>query len=206
MVGAPTSHRSLAAILARRADDAVRLTDTPAEEVELQFARVYLRAGDMRAGVSTLVRYHAGAERRPYKDGEYLDIFPALDEQAEGIGRAAQMTLAARALGELDDEEADSEMDRMHDESDRLATLAERMEVSRQLDPAHRYRVLAYNLLNESNFESLMFLRTGDPDRHRRAELLRTAARKARAQATLLGEALLGREGSGATSAPPGPG
>ena len=205
MIGAPTSHRSLAAILARRADDTVRLTDIPAEEVELQLARVYLRAGDMRAGVNALVRYHAG-ESRPCKDDEYLDVFPALDEQAEGIGRAAQMTLAARALGELDDEEADSEMDRMHDESDRLATLAERMAVSRQLDPAHRYRVLAYNLLNESNFESLMFLRTGDPDRHRRAELLRTAARKARAQANLLGEALLGREGSGATSAQPGPG
>ncbi|MCJ7822285.1 MAG: hypothetical protein MUQ26_04265, partial [Armatimonadetes bacterium] len=73
-----------------------------------------------------------------------------------------------------------------------------------RLDPAHRYRVLAYNLLNESNFEVLMFLRTEDPDHQRRAEVLRSAVREARAQANLLGDALAAPEREGAAGLRPG--
>jgi hypothetical protein len=85
-------------------------------------------------------------------------------------------------------------MEALHDTSNALATLAERMTVSHLMDPAHRYRVLAFNLLNQSNFEALMFLLTNDAERQRRAELLRTAFRKSLVQAEALGQALLGVE------------
>jgi len=186
--------------LARLSDDSIRLTRTAPETLQLQLARLCLRTGDIPASVAALATYHRGAQRPAYMDAEYLDVFPALDEESERIARSAQKIFAARGVGDLDDEEADAQMDRVHDQSDLLATLAERMAVSARLDPAHRYRVLAYNLLNESNFEVLMFLRTEDPDRQRRAEVLRSAFRQARAQATELGEALLkseGEEGSG---------
>jgi len=94
----------------------------------------------------------------------------------------------------LSDDEADREMDSIHERSEALATLAKRMEVSPLLDPAHRYRLLAYNLLNQSNFESLMYLRTRDAEHQRRSDLLRSAFRKSLGQARLLAAALLGSE------------
>ncbi|UCC67303.1 MAG: tetratricopeptide repeat protein [Armatimonadota bacterium] len=196
---------SLPVILSHLPDDTIRLAGIPPEEVELQLARVYLRVGDMQGGLAALLRYHKGEDRRPCRDGEYLDIFPALDEESERIARGAQKIFGARGVGDLDDEEADAQMDRLHNQSDVLATLAERMEVSVRLDPAHRYRRLAYNLLNESNFEALMFLRTQDPDRQRRAEVLRSAFREARARAVQLGEALLESEGDDSSALRPPP-
>ena len=114
--------------------------------------------------------------------------------EAEAGARDAQRVFAAQALGELSDDEADREMDSIHERSEALATLAKRMEVSPLLDPAHRYRLLAYNLLNQSNFESLMYLRTRDPEHQRRSDLLRSAFRKSLGQARLLAAALLGSE------------
>ena len=132
--------------------------------------------------------------RPTYEDAAYLSLAPALETRAEDIARQAQGVFAARGLGELSDEAADAQMDALHAGSDALATLAERMTVSTLMDPAHRYRVLAFNLLNQSNFEALMYLRTNDSERQRRAELLRTAFRKSLGQADSLGRALLGVE------------
>ncbi|MCJ7822299.1 MAG: tetratricopeptide repeat protein [Armatimonadetes bacterium] len=195
---------TLPATLAHMPDDTIRFAGIPPDEVGLQFARVYLWMGDSPAALAALFSYDGGGVRRAYTDAEYEDVAPALDEHSEALARGAQRVFAERALEDLDDEEADAQMDRLHDESDRLATLGERIQVSPRLDPAHRYRVLAYNLLNESNFETLMFLRTGDEDHQRRAEVLRSAFREARAQANLLGDALVASEGEGAAGLRPG--
>jgi tetratricopeptide (TPR) repeat protein len=200
----PGRSEALPAVLARLPDDTIRLAGIPSDEVGFQLARVYLWMGDVAAGLSALAGYHEAGDRRAYTDIEYVEVAPALDELSEAVARGAQVTFADRAVGDLGDEDADAEMDRLHDESDRLATLGERMQVSPRLDPAHRYRVLAYNLLNESNFEALMFLRTEDPDHQRRAEVLRSAFREARAQANLLGDALVAPEGEGAARLRPG--
>ena len=148
----------------------------------------------MSEGVAALLSYHEGGDRPPYGETEYVGISEAVDAEAEAAARDAQGVFAAQALGELSDDEADGEMDSIHERSEGLAALAERMEVSSLLDPAHRYRLLAYNLLNQSNFESLMYLRTRDPERQRRSDLLRSAFRKSLGQARLLAAALLGSE------------
>jgi len=174
-------------------------------------------------GRSATANYQAALSGRDAKAGHFvtaeadaayeIDLFGRVRRAIEAVRADAQSVEAARdavrvsvagetarayasacALGE----QADAEMDSLHRRSDRLATLAEKMEVSPRLYPAHRYRVLAYNLLNQANFEGLMYLRTRDSERKRRAELLRTASRKARAQAERLGEALLGRVTTGA--------
>ena len=184
--------------LAGRKDDEVRLAALPPEEVRRKVAVLALGEGSVDDGVDLLLSYHSRSEAPAYRDEEYLEMLPALDGEAEDIGRSAYRVSAEQALGQIGDEQADAEMDHLHRRSDRLATLAEKMEVSPRLSPAHRYRVLAYNLLNQANFEGLMYLRTRDSERKRRAELLRTASRKARAQAERLGEALLGRVTTGA--------
>jgi len=200
----PGRSETLPATLAHLPDDTIRLTGIPPEEIDLQLARIHLRIGDAPAALAALLAYQEEGDRRAYTDVEYTEIFPALDEHSEALARGAQRVFAARAAEELEDEDADAQMDGLHDESDRLATLGERMQVSPLLDPAHRYRVLAYNLLNESNFEALMFLRTEDPDHQRRAVVLRSAFREARAQANLLGDALVAPEGEGAAGLRPG--
>jgi tetratricopeptide (TPR) repeat protein len=193
----PARHESLPSLLAHRTDDTLRLAGVSAELAPIQIARLYLRAGDMSLGLQALDDYHAGAEAPTYTEAAYLDIFPFLDEESEVIAREVQRVFAARGVGEIDDEEAEPQLDALHDRSDRLAALAEQMQVSPGIDPAHRYRVLAYNMLNQSNFEALMFLHTGDGERRRRADLLRTAFRKSRSQAVGLGEDLLGWEARG---------
>lgn len=181
----------LPSALAHRSDDAVRFSEVAPEEIGRQLARLYLAEGMIADGVAALLGYHSGEERPAYGDDEYVVIAEALDAELESISRDARAVPAGRGLEAAGLEEADAEMERLHDRSDALATLVERMEVTSRLEPAHRYRVLAYNFLNQANFEALIFLRTNDDERRRRADLLRTASRKALAQAELLEEGLM---------------
>jgi hypothetical protein len=107
---------------------------------------------------------------------------------------------------DADDAGMERGLDETHNRSERLASLAERMQVSPREDPAHRYRVLAYNLLNESNFEALLYSRTNDASHDRRASLLREASRKAQREAeTMDGRGSgIGDRGSGAAGSQPG--
>ena len=184
----------LPALLASRSNDTVGLAELPPEEVNRQLGILYLAAGELTEGLRVLLVYHGEPERMPYQTMDYFPIAAGLDAESERIARAVQTVLAARATGERDVEQADADLTELHDRSNRAATLAERMAVAPSLIPGHRYRVLSHNLLNQSNFEALMYLRTQDTDRERRAELLRTACRKARAQAQHLGEEVLGSE------------
>jgi hypothetical protein len=167
------------------------MTGIPVEQLDLQLARLYLRAGGVSVGLEALRTYHSVADPPAYTEAAYLDIFPVLDEESEVIARGVQSVFASRSVQETDDEEAGTAVESLHDRSTNLSDLVEQMSVPPLLDPAHRYRVLAYNMLNQSNFEALLFLRTGDAERRRRADLLRKAFRRARAQAVQLGEELL---------------
>ncbi len=180
--------------LLANAEETVELTGISPDEMRRELGRLYLTEGQVSEGVAALLSYHEGGDWPPYGETEYVGISEAVDAEAEAAARDAQGVFAAQALGELSDDEADGEMDSIHERSEGLAALAERMEVSSLLDPAHRYRLLAYNLLNQSNFESLMYLRTRDPERQRRSDLLRSAFRKSLGQARLLAAALLGSE------------
>ncbi len=187
-----TSPPSLPSLLAN-SDVEVRLADIPEDEIGRELGRLYLAAGDRGRGVAWLLSYHQqGSVRPPYADNEYLDIATALDQESSDLAEATRSLLAARALGQSDYEQAATTMDALHDRSDALATVAERMQVSSLLDPAHRYRVLAYNLLNQSNFEALMYLQTQDTEREKRSDLLRDAFRKSQDEARSLAAGLLG--------------
>jgi Flp pilus assembly protein TadD len=166
----------------------------PTEEVERELSRLYLAEGKLAEGVQALLAYYASGERPPYPDDEYVQVAGALDSEATIVSREVEGVFARQAMGQLDTERADAELDALHARSEALATLAEKMQASPRLDPAHRYRVLGYNLLNEANFESLMFVRTGDAERQRRAQLLRTAFRRSLEQSQSLAAGLLGAQ------------
>jgi len=180
--------------LLANAKTSVTFSDLSPDEISRELGRLYLAEGKIPEGVQSLLAYYETGGRPPYQDDDYMAVAAALDTEAEAIARAAQGVFAAQAIGQFTTERAHKEMDALHSRSDALATLAEKMQVSPRLDPAHRYRVLAYNLLNESNFEALMFVSTSDAERQRRAELLRDAFRKSVAQAGSLATGLLGAE------------
>lgn len=182
---------TLAGLLAN-SDVAVRLSDVPPDEIGGELGWLYLAEGYRSQGIAWLLSYHQQAGRPPYGDDEYLDMAASLDEEAGALADEVERLADQQATGQFGDEQAAIRMDALHDRSDALATLAERMQVSAALDPAHRYRVLAYNLLNQSNFEALMYLQTRDADRQKRSDLLRDAFGKSLDEAQALTSGLLG--------------
>lgn len=182
---------TLARLLANT-EIAVQLSDLTPDEIGRELGRLYLAEGYRAQGIAWLVSYHQQAGRPGYGDDEYLEMVASLDEEADVIAEEAGQLAAQQGARQLGAEQAAVSMDALHDRSDALATLAERVQVSAALDPGHRYRVLAYNLLNQSNFEAMMYLQTRDADRETRSDLLRDAFRSSLKEAQALTAGLLG--------------
>lgn len=176
----------LPGLLASRSGDDLRLTGLAEGETHRQLGQLYLEAGELEEGIRALQAYHAEAAQPTYADACYSAVAVGLDAEADRIARRVHTVLGAREVGQADEEQVEAEMIALHDRSERLATLAEQMHVSAAADAGHRHRVLSYNLLNQSNFETLMYVRTHDEERQRRADLLRDAFRKSRAEAARL--------------------
>jgi Tfp pilus assembly protein PilF len=185
---------ALPRLLAGAGDDTVRLTMATPDELPRELGLLYLGAGQGAAGARQLLAYHQQPDRPPYTEDQYLAVSAGMDVEAEAVAREAQAALAERDLGEASEEQAEEKLKALHDRSDNLATVGERMQPPAQWGAAHparrtnwtaahAYRVLAYNLLNQSNFEAILYVQTADPDRLRRAEFWRKAYREAVSQA-----------------------
>jgi hypothetical protein len=199
-IRSPGLNESLPRILAGLRDDGIRFADVQSGGAGLQAARAYLSAGYFPQGLQALAAYQT-PDRPAYADQDYLALAADLDKGGEAIAKRVG-EIAAMTVRELTGDALNSELESLHDQSDKLATLAERMKVSAKLDPAHRYRVLAYNLLNQSDFEALMYFQTHDPDRKHRSDLLRDAFHKARSQAQGLASDLSGSAGGASGNGP----
>jgi hypothetical protein len=196
---------SLVGLLAGPRADRVRFAGLSDDEVTRALALLYLEEGETERGIDLLYRYHQAAERPAYSDADYELVARRLDEQATLLARLAEELLRLARPSDTDDAGMERGLDETHNRSERLAGLAEKMRVSPREDAAQRYRVLAYNLLNESNFEALLYSRTNDASHERRASLLREASRKAQREAgTLDGrESGIGDRGSGKAGSQP---
>jgi tetratricopeptide (TPR) repeat protein len=192
----PADLAGLPRLLAGASDDTIRLTSIPPEDLGRPIGMLYLKAGKFAEGVNALLAYQSKPNRPPWSDADYLSLAAALDEGSRTIAHNVQSILSASLAGQMDADHTASGLRDLHTLSDNLASLAEKIQVSPALDPAHRYRVLAYNLLNESNFEAGLYASTHDPERRRRADLLADAYRKALDQAQELAAALAGGKGA----------
>ncbi len=169
---------ALPRLLAGMRSEAVRLTG-PREMLPQQLGLVYLSAGETLRGVRHLLAYHEAGDRPAYGEEEYRIASQGLDVESQMVARQAQIALSEYELRDATAEEAGDRLDLLHQRSDAVATLVERIAPPARWDAAHRYRVLAYQLLNQSNFEALLYVRTGDRDHYRRAEFWRKAYREA---------------------------
>ncbi len=175
---------TLAAILADQKGDTFQFVGLPADQVDLALVELYLEAGEFEQAVRVLYRYHRGGNRPAYTDDDYVVVAAGLDEEATRVMREAEAALreARGSQGEI--EATEEVLDRLHDRSEQLADVGEWVKTSDLLDAAHRFRVLAYNALNESDYEALLYVRTNDDDHRRRSALLRDSARTALREAT----------------------
>jgi tetratricopeptide (TPR) repeat protein len=170
---------ALPAIMAALPDNGLPLSGVIPENLMLQAARIYFRSGEHTQGARALMAWLQGGARPPVADDEYLLWAQGLDEEMERVAREVEEALQAVQGNPTDDPEAEALVDELHNRSERLADLGELISVSDFMNAAHRFRVLAYHTLNESNFEALTYLRTNDQAHRRRSALLRDAARKA---------------------------
>jgi len=176
---------SLAAILSTAKEESFRFAGAPTPEVDRALARFYFDAGQYASGVIALHRYYKGGEAPAASDAEYTAQAEGLDEEAVRLAREAEAKLPEPRLTEAEIEAAENVFEAIHDRSERLADVGEWIRVSPRLEAAHRFRVLAYNALNESDFEALLFVRTNDTAHRRRAALLREASRTALQEAVV---------------------
>ncbi len=173
---------SLPQLLAGMRGDVVRITG-PRDALPQQIALVYLSAGETLRGVGRLLAYHQRADRPAYGEEEYRITAQGLDAESEVVARQAQVALSEYQMRDASAEEAGDSLEILHRRSDALATLGERITPPPSVEAAHRYRTLAYQLLNQSNFEALLYINTGDRDHLRRAEFWSKAYREALDQA-----------------------
>lgn len=174
---------SLPATMAHLRDRGLRLASVRPGSLMFVLAVIYFRGGEEGPGVRALSVYHQAAEREPYDDGYYLVLAQGLDEEMERIAREVEEALRGPRSTADEIEEIERIVDGLHDRSERLADLGDRISTSGRADTAHRFRALSYHALNESNFEALTYARTNDESHRRRSALLRDAARRAMGEA-----------------------
>lgn len=169
----------LPALLARLQTKDLRLAGVLPENLMLQVARIYFRSGEYAQGTRALSAWLQAETRPPAEDEAYLELTQGLDEEMARVAREVEEALRAVQGNPADDPAVEALVEELHNRSERLADLGELLTTSDRLLAAHRFRVLAYHTLNESNFEALTYVQTNDQAHRRRSALLRDAARKA---------------------------
>jgi tetratricopeptide (TPR) repeat protein len=124
--------------------------------------------------------------RAQYPPAQYAALMRVLDLEAEAVFSDAPGWFHDYEKGAITKELAESQLRRLHERSENLARAAEKLEAPEGLTAALPHRVLAYYLLNQSDYEFLRYLQTGEGWRYDRARLLRDACRTALSRARAL--------------------
>lgn len=118
-----------------------------------------------------------------YRLAEYQRLTKAVIEEFNGVASAFDGLLSGYWDGSVSQADFIQETNALHNRSDNLARLLERITPPQELDKSHRYWVLAVNLLNHSDFEAYRYAQNEGQDYLRRAQLFRQTAREAATEA-----------------------
>lgn len=114
-----------------------------------------------------------------YEVPQFVAVARVMDREALDVVRAAAREWEAYLEGKQSDERLSEAFQQLHARSDNLARAAEKIQAPDLLASSHRFRVLAYNLLNQSDFELTRFADARERWRYERARMLRDAAQSA---------------------------
>jgi len=111
-----------------------------------------------------------------YEVPQFVAVARVMDRECLDVVRAAATEWEAHLDGKLSSERMEEAFKALHTRSDNLARAAEKIQAPELLSAGHRFRVLAYNMLNQSDFELTRFAATRERWRYERARLLRDGA------------------------------
>ncbi len=161
---------------------------------------LYTKAGNLAGAVE---QYRQAFQRQSapvaYNAEDYASLAVLFDTEAERVRVGVLNVWSSYQSGKLPKDELEVDMTTYLGRSDNLARAAERVTVPSALQPGLKYRVFAYNLLNQSDFELQLFLDRSEARRYERAMMLRDAASSALAKAQSLDTAA--RQAATATQA-----
>jgi tetratricopeptide (TPR) repeat protein len=142
--------------------------------------QVCVRTGQLPEAVAYLRKAFDGLSgRAQYAPAQYAALIRVLDLEAEAVLKEAAGWFRDYRGGAITRERTEGALSRLHARSDNLARVADKLEAPGRLSLALPHRVLAYYLLNQSDYEFLRYLETGEGWRYDRARLLRDACRTA---------------------------
>jgi len=158
-----------------------------------QLIALYVRQNRLAEAVGEY-RLAFQAARTPvtYRAQDYARLAATFDREADQVRTQVLQLWHSYHTGNLARPQVVADMDRYYQRSESLARALQFVLPPETAKAGHNYRVFAYSLLNQSDFELQAFLQTRDSHRYDRGIMLRDAAGTALAHA----QALEGRAGS----------
>ena len=161
--------------------------DPSLQQARYALIAIYVRAGKLGQAVEQYRQaFELSSQPVAYSPADYTALGSLLDQEAEQVRAGALAAWRSYQAGEQPKEQLASELAAYYLRSDNLARAAEHVLAPDNLQGGHRYRVFAYNLLHESNFELQSFLESSDARRYDRAIMLRDACSSALSKAQSL--------------------
>lgn len=146
-------------------------------EKALRLASRLIDEKETTSGIALLsLAYENSADKAAYDDADYPKIAAALDAEAAAIEQSGLEQARSYQAGNIDRAALLAEAQVLHTRSSRLAAVAEHIAAPEQSADDHAKRVLAYRLLNQSDYELIRYAQEGEEDAFTRAVMLRQSA------------------------------
>jgi len=136
---------------------------------------LYRRHGDLAAAVAALKQAQDAGVQITYDAVQFASLARMMEDEAASIIATAQSESDAALQAGL---RPGDPVAQLRQRSDNLALAAGALTPPEPLAPGHKHRVLAFNQLNQSNYELMRYFETRQQDRESRAQLLRDAAQQ----------------------------
>jgi len=161
----------------------VEVPSTPAPEApdsyeaRLKLLDAYVERGETAEAIRQLrLLSESKGEPVSYEPAEYVAVARLLDGEMDAILDKARRDWEALQRAQMTVQQGAESIKALHTRSDALARAAEALAAPPALERGYRHRVLAYNLLNQSDFALLRYLERREDSYYDQALIARQAA------------------------------
>jgi len=157
------------------------------DQARERLIQLYVKVGNLAQAVAELRKaFELLGEPARYQLPQFVALVRMMDRECLAIMREAASEWDAYQEERKSLSQLKEAFEALHQRSDNLYHAAEKTAAPDLLAPAHRFRVLAYAVLNESDFEMVRFADSQEKWRAERARMLRDSAQSALTKAQSL--------------------
>jgi tetratricopeptide (TPR) repeat protein len=157
------------------------------DHVRERLIQLLVKVGNLPQAVAELRRaFDLLGEPVRYQLPQFVAVVRVMDRECLAVIREAASDYDAYQSGRITRARLAEDFKSLHQRSDNLYHAADRLSAPELLARAHRFRVLACAVLNESDFELVRFAGTEEKWRYDRAKMLRDSAQNALSKAQSL--------------------